>query len=235
MKDNHFYRQKYKFQENFFEIIDTQEKAYWLGFLFADGNVYKKRNSYYIKLSVCDKEVIERFKQDISAEYPITVTYSNNRINPLYSITICSKKMGLDLIDKGCVPCKSLILEFPKNIPKWLNRHFIRGYFDGDGCVCVYNKKYTHTCLSGVKNYVYKRIAINICGTKEFLSKLCSIINIGHVYKEKRKTANCYRLECQDKKRIMRLYNYLYYKSSFCLYKKYAKFKEFYKKDVHRL
>ena len=94
MKDNHFYRQKYKFQENFFEIIDTQEKAYWLGFLFADGNVYKKRNSYYIKLSVCDKEVVERFKQDISAEYPITVTYSNNRINPLYSITICSKKMG---------------------------------------------------------------------------------------------------------------------------------------------
>ena len=235
LHDNTYYRRINTFNENFFENIDTEKKSYWLGFLYADGNIYRYYNSYYIKLSVCDLEIIESFKRDLNASYKISQRTDTLHKRPIYSITISSKKMGLDLIKHGCIPRKSLTLKFPTTIPKYLHRHFIRGYFDGDGCVTVFNKKYFNIYNGVEHNYEYIRIGINICGTFEFLSKLRDIIGFGKVSKEKRRTSNCWRLESQNSKKIRKLYNYLYYKSTTHLNRKFQKFKNFYNKDVHRL
>src|SRR5690606_8445162 len=56
-------------------------------------------------------------------------------------LNLNSKKMYNDLLDKGITPRKSLTLKPPKNVPKDLVRHWIRGYFDGDGSVHIYNDK----------------------------------------------------------------------------------------------
>mgnify|MGYP002625860766 CR=1 FL=1 len=65
------------------------------------------------------------------------VKYSEKNPNwqDQYIFSVSSPKMKVDLIRLGAIPNKSLILEFPKDIPNDLIRHFVRGYFDGDGCI----------------------------------------------------------------------------------------------------
>lgn len=150
---------------DFFEIIDTEEKAYWLGFLFADGNVHGTTNQIELGLSMKDKSHLEKYVKALNLECEVKFrekTKSNR-------VTFFSKKMKQDLIDKGCVPKKSLILERPKNIPNHLNIHFIRGYFDGDGCLSIMRKNkgidlYTPTC--------------KMLGTKDLLTFIQETINL---------------------------------------------------------
>ena len=114
-----------------FEKIDSEEKAYWLGFLYADGYISFSENK--IELSLAEKDVhhIEKFRDFLGI---------NNRIcyRPsvkAYRLSFRSDKCKQDLINQGCTPRKSLTLKFPtsKQVPYELIRHFIRGYFDGDG------------------------------------------------------------------------------------------------------
>lgn len=114
-----------------FETIDTEEKAYWLGFLYADGSVGSADNR--IELGLAEKDVghIEKFRNFIGI--PNKISYRPSTKSYRYSFRSIPCKT--DLIKQGCVPKKSLILEFPteQQVPKELIRHFIRGYFDGDG------------------------------------------------------------------------------------------------------
>ena len=153
-------RKKISSDDTLFEKIDTEEKAYWLGFLYADGNVYynEKRVSYRIELGLAEKDLnhLEKFKKFLNCTNEIK--YRQNI--KAYRIMIGSKKMCNDLIKLGCVPNKSLILTFPTEdqVPLELQRHFIRGYFDGDGCI-TYRK-------SGSSP------GINMLGNLEFLLKI---------------------------------------------------------------
>lgn len=116
---------KLSFDETFFDKIDTKEKAYYLGFIFADGT----HNKYHFKIKIRkkDREVVDRFKKAIRAEQ-IVYKYGKD-----VSFRICSKLI-CDQLDKvGCPANKSLILRYPK-IDKYFNKDFIRGVFDGDGC-----------------------------------------------------------------------------------------------------
>lgn len=137
--------------ENYFEIIDTEEKAYWLGFFFADGNVSKNSNNLEVSLKASDKEHLEKLAKSIN--------YTNNIAIDDVRCRLCfaNKKMKLDLINKGCIPNKSLILEPPKNIPDELIIHFIRGYFDGDGCIAFNEGK-------------HHRPTISVLGTRKMLN-----------------------------------------------------------------
>ena len=110
-----------------FSCIDTEEKAYWLGFLYADGNV--RENKISLELAVKDKEHLEKFNQFMEKEKDILT--SGHRVRCLFM----DKKVYQDLVNLGVVPNKSLILKFPNynQVPKNLIRHFIRGYVDGDG------------------------------------------------------------------------------------------------------
>lgn len=114
-----------------FEKIDTEEKAYWLGFLYADGSVGSKEDKIELGLSEKDLKHIEKFKNFMN----ITNKISYRKNTKSYRISFRSIKCKQDLINKGCVPKKSLVLKFPNEnqVPKELIKHFIRGYFDGDG------------------------------------------------------------------------------------------------------
>lgn len=233
-RSNSFYRKKKYCNESFFEKIDTEEKAYWLGFLFADGNVQQRGNSRLIKIAVCDKEICDKFLKSINADFKTQTFLEKDYYHPgykheVYHVEIYSEKMFNDLNILGCIPKKSLVLKFPdKSIFKSeeLIRHFIRGYFDGDGWI-----------TTGVRNSGKKYISIGFCGTLEFLSKLNEYIPIkGNVYKEKRRITNTYRLLKSGSNNALKFYKYFYENSSIFLKRKYLKFVEYFNntKDVQR-
>ena len=116
---------------NNFEQIDTEEKAYWLGFLYADGSVSSKEDKIELGLAEKDLRHIEKFRDFMGISNKISYRDKTRS----YRMSFRSEKCKQDLINKGCTPKKSLILDFPteNQVPKELIRHFIRGYFDGDG------------------------------------------------------------------------------------------------------
>lgn len=203
-----------KVNDNFFEIIDTEEKAYILGFLYADGYIVKVGNSYKIKISLSkkDKVFLEKISREL-CDYPVKDYITKTKIARSGTIensevTFRSEKMFNDLYKKGLTNRKSLILKFPTNdqVPEFLLCHFIRGYFDGDGSVSVY------TYFSALRNKRYERIEINFCGTFEFLDELRILLNLPNscLKKEKRRITNCYKLQFTGVSRVNNLYNLMY-------------------------
>lgn len=132
---------RFEVNHNYFEKIDTEEKAYWLGFLYADGCVRKTKtgSQLILKLSVKDEDHLNLFKKNIQSEHKITY-YKNKTISkkgtPSTSdsciIRINSNKIVEDLISHGCVPRKTFTIDKP-NIDEKFYKDFIRGYYDGDG------------------------------------------------------------------------------------------------------
>ena len=182
LRGNH----KYTFDENFFEIINTEEKAYWLGFLYADGGVYTdgyKIHSITIKLSIKDKEHLIKFRNSLNSNHNIKEQtrlskFPNGTEKILTSciLRITSIKMFNDLLKCGCIPNKSLILKFPSNkiLPCYLLNHFIRGYFDGDGSISISNRNKQFTML-GTQNFLewVRRILIKKCNLSNTSAAVC--------------------------------------------------------------
>lgn len=151
-KWNRPFKYKYSLDENYFSSINNEEKCYFLGFLLADGTVSKKGNSLSITLQESDRHIIERFKLQLKSESPIRFIENKKPNQSNYvNITFYSKKLCDDLIKLGCINNKSYLLKWNlKNIPDNFLHHFIRGYFDGDGCFCyrLHKGKYLKSTLN---------------------------------------------------------------------------------------
>jgi len=145
----------YSLNECYFEKIDSPEKAYWLGFLAADGCIQAEKGNYrlQIELSTKDRGHLEKFAKAIEFSGPIYYDREHKQVyKKITKIVLCdmigvaSKPMVLDLISHGVIPRKSKILN-PPTIDKHLVSHWIRGYFDGDGSVSLVEKT-QHICGS---------------------------------------------------------------------------------------
>lgn len=128
--------------ERFFEIIDTEPKAYWLGYLLADACIGKsvgERRSLRFYVAAKDKWAIETFATDI--EYGGSIRLPD-KSRGQYGICFNSKKLCGDLINHGYLDWKvsgsSRILD---SIPVELFHHFVRGFFDGDGSISYQKRK----------------------------------------------------------------------------------------------
>lgn len=136
---------------HYFDEIDTEEKAYWLGFLAADGWISKneKTNSGVvgIELQYSDNNHLKKFNKSISGNYQITDRWKTSPVHPdkknhICVIRIFSITMYDTLYNIGFSNNKSFDFEIPE-LRKDLIRHFIRGYFDGDGCFTLTNKSFS--------------------------------------------------------------------------------------------
>lgn len=139
------YNNVYTCNIHFFDMIDTEEKAYWLGYIFADGHISTKNHLMFC-CNIEDIDILYKLKSSLNSNHPI---YYNKDNNPC--ITICNKYICDKLINIGFTHNKSYIVDFNKiknNIPDNLLHHFIRGMFDGDGSIKYYNYDY-------VKGYQY--------------------------------------------------------------------------------
>jgi hypothetical protein len=133
------YGRKYLFNEHYFDIIDNEHKAYWLGFIYADGCHNLKKHSLSITLQERDCELLWQFYKDIEC-YKVVRKRYNKTYNKYYAyIYIQHEYLSAMLLDKGVPQNKSFVINFPDDsiVPFNLKRHFIRGYFDGDGSVSI--------------------------------------------------------------------------------------------------
>ena len=144
--------QIYNRNSHYFDDIDTPNKAYILGILYADGCNTVMHKAIHLSLQEEDKSVLDRIKDEIKYEGPLrfnNIQSKNSQHKNTWSLVINDEYMSQVLCEKGVVPAKSLILTFPTCIPNRLLRHFVRGYFDGDGCVWFDEKRLkcqTQTC-----------------------------------------------------------------------------------------
>lgn len=150
---------KAQFDEHVFDNIDTEEKAYWLGFIYADGCISDNGS---LEIGIIDREHLEKFKMFIKSKNPIRIKHYKEYIS--YNIMNKSKHLRDILISYGCTPRKSLTLKFP-NMNIFQNSSlvipFIRGIFDGDGSVGIskqknYNRPYPRVSLLGTQDIVTK-------------------------------------------------------------------------------
>lgn len=131
-------RKHHIIDENFFNKINSEKKAYILGILYADGNI--RNNGFEISLNETDKKILDDISKiiydDIILTYrkPRKYDKTSNYGNGQYRLIVTSKKMKYDLITHGCVNAKTFKIRFPKFDDITQYPHFIRGYFDGDGC-----------------------------------------------------------------------------------------------------
>lgn len=133
-----------KINEKYFESIKTEEQAYILGFLYADGYNSVKRGRFVIALKAEDKLILERMRDCMEADHIIRIrTYARNDgysahtdgMKTMAYFEVNSRKMSNDLVSYGCGQGKSDRIRFPRQLPQNLWRHFLRGFFDGDGCI----------------------------------------------------------------------------------------------------
>ncbi len=126
---------RYTCDETYFDTIDTEAKAYWLGLIASDGYVTDVRNRLEIGLSgESDRCLLERLKEDIGYTGPIASKQPAYRGSKRHNtLGIASKRLVDALAQHGVVPRKSLILAFNGSLRPDLVRHYARGYFDGDG------------------------------------------------------------------------------------------------------
>ncbi len=111
--------------------------AYVLGFFAADGYVTKnKRGGCFWSIQIVDKELLEQIKVAIGSNHKIGIRVPKNSSKKLYRLQIGSKEMCNDLNRLGMRMKKTKTMLFPL-VPRKYLRHFIRGYFDGDGHVWV--------------------------------------------------------------------------------------------------
>lgn len=207
---------KHVFDLNFFEKIDTEAKAYWLGFLYADGYVGYK-GIVIIGLKESDYQQLENFRSAISND---TIPIKYNKLTKSYAMTACSVKMAEDLVHKGCMQKKSLKLTFPskEQTPEHLLHHFMRGYFDGDGCI------------SNIKAYSPQ---FSVLGTPEFLDRYEEELlkNMNNTKKNKRIHSDSWNAQTEaisyaGVKKMINIYHFLYKDATIYLQRKKERFEE---------
>lgn len=145
-------RRVYPIDEVFFDVIDTEEKAYFLGILYADGAHITERNAVTLSLNEDDKNLLHRLNNLLQPLKPLQYVNINSGRGQ-YRLTIQNKKISKRMLELGLVKAKTHKIIFPEWIDKKLIRHFVRGYFDGDGCVSnrVFSMVGTESFLNSVQ------------------------------------------------------------------------------------
>ena len=244
LKENNIeLKKKYTLNENIFNTIDSEEKAYWMGFIWCDGyNGIRHRNknkTYEFKLSIMseDYQHLEKFNTFLQSNREIKyyVSGSFNKKSKEARLLIANSKFGYILEDKyGLIPNRTDTSKLLNNIPKEFIRDFIRGVVDADGSlICSFTKgeKYSYYKASltistyeeldnFINDYLYEN---NIINCKSKLSK-----------RHKERDGNCFTLKYCGNINAIRLMDWLYKDSKIYLdrkYKKYLKIKEIIKKQ----
>ena len=214
------------FKENFFENIDTEEKAYLLGLYFTDGCVRKDSRcdlnyTIHMQLQARDLEMIEKIKDIFQVNNKIYHDKRNNK--ECYGISFSSRKMAQDLSKYGIIPRKTyetshLPFEY---IPDNLKIHFLRGLFDGDGGFSV-DSSYSKDVSFDFASYHF-----SIC--EEFQKEIDELINKNNhnkIYTNIKDGAQRSRVSWRGKQQVLRIPDILYENATIYLKRKHDKYLE---------
>lgn len=220
--DTQRYWRKHTVNEDTFTLIDSEEKAYWFGFLYADGCVMNWTTPVLsLELTEKDESHLEKFRAFIGSSAPIThrtVKVNDVEYNSV-RIAICSKKIVEDLISHGMIERKTFIKKWP-NIEENLVHHFIRGYFDGNGSFGATEKSRWFSIATGSKDFA-----------NSLSDKFFEIFNrkFNPYFSEKN---NTYTMRKSSKIALIEIYYYIYHESSVYLDRKENDYTRFVKENT---
>ena len=234
---------KYTLNENYFKVLDTPEKAYVLGFIYADGCISHNQDSYRISITQIAerKDILYKIKKELESTSEITLVKDVK--NETYHLNFYSRTLGEDLIKLGCTPNKSLTIQFPNFIPDHLMHHFIRGIFDGDGC--IWNGKRRKMLVkdssreSGFRERIVQNVKFTFTGNVNFISDLQKYLVEKNVVNKATKlnfskaknpnnntSANVCTMEYSGRKQAKQLFDFMYKNATIYCESKYNKFQE---------
>lgn len=194
--------------KKFFDVIDSEEKAYWLGFLFADGHITKKKN-LIIDLSSKDKDHLVKLSKSLYGKDFVKIYSRKNK--EFAKLEVNSVVLSNSLINHGCINNKTFLIRFPFQLDQILQFHFLRGYFDGDGSI------------------IKSKVANNakITSNNDFIMDLKFIFDqyelVSYIDKNSDKIST---IKIYGNNSVLKLYYLLYDNSSVFLERKYNKFIE---------
>jgi len=202
---------------DYFKDVNSPDKAYWLGFLTADGYVYP--DGYKVALCSKDKEAIEKFKAATGSGHAIskikTFDKRTKRTYTRYSLQITCRDFSSNLAALGLKGVKSYRCE-PPNLQPELLQHYIRGLFDGDGSICFLKSKKrrisliaTRPILEMIQTYLIKRfdfshVKFSIIATENG-NDICKL----HIYRKQDQDnfLNFIYVESEEASRLSRKFN----------------------------
>lgn len=212
---------RYSRNRNYFDNINSPNKAYVLGLIYADGCNNRKHNSLTISLQEEDRDLLERVKNEIEYEGDlrlIPLHEKNENYKNQYVLCINDEYISEQLEKLGVVNSKSLILKFPTFLNESLYSHFLRGYFDGDGCIYYDQKR--------------DKSQVHIVGTYEFCSMVSNILNTldckHNIYHPKQSgESNTYVLRTCGNKSSYTFLSWMYKDADIKMERKYRKYLDF--------
>lgn len=235
-------KRKYNIDDNYFNEINTERKAYILGLMYADGCVYSnKRDGKWAKLDLKydDKKLLEDIAIEMKNECPIRRhTYNRNEyfqyqdknyefIHDMCRLSFRSDQLVDDLIKLGCPPSKTFKIVFPSSeiLPDNLVKHFLRGYLDGDGSISEqvreskskYRKTYLHfqITFTGTSSFINS--------TKEYLNK--NVVKFsGNIHSRWDNGRDNYTLFVDGNNIIEKILDWIYEDATIYLERKYNKY-----------
>ena len=157
-------------KEHFFQNINTEENAYFLGLIISDGNIFKdntgRQASISITLDLKDKYLLTKFKEVVNSN--TSIVHDGRGCG---QIAVRSNIMAKDLEQYGVVPRKSYYTYLPQNINDKVMNHLIRGIFDGDGSIQAkinYDNRFlhnfsfcgTHKLMEDISNYCFEKLQL---------------------------------------------------------------------------
>lgn len=183
-----FATKKFSLDEGYFQSIDNSNKAYWLGFCMAD--CYNSMDELIFELAIKDISHLENLKKELKSDQKVKSIKNDKFCKIRFSSRILCK----NLADLGCVPKKSLIVQFP-NINKIYYKDFIRGVFDGDGCIYIGKK--------GKRWSIYS-------GSKLFIEEIQKILLDNNINAKLNSQGRGYTVNLYSKQEINKIYHFLY-------------------------
>lgn len=209
-------KNKFTYNHDFFEDINNEEKAYWLGFLYADGYLDVPDNKLVVETTYSDVEHLNKLIEQLcplKEAKKKTIEKFHNVYDIAY-VYFNSPQICHDLIRAGCTGQKTFTLQFPTStIKAELLPHFIRGYFDGDGSVHPIQKR----------NGIY----VEFCGNEQFLIDLQNfLVAVVEDYSIVAQTAkgNAYAFRKGGDSVSRKLYEFMYTNATVYLERKYNEF-----------
>lgn len=207
---------KYHLNRNALASIETEEDAYILGFITADGYLSESRNTLFIRLHEKDEDILRKISQHFEYDGEIKYTTHDITKNKLCHVLFCSSQLIKNLNQYGLHHNKSLRETFYTSIPNHLTRHYVRGLIDGDGFVQQTGK------------------GIGLCGSKDIITKvaqhLIEQLNLDLDVDRKvrqEKDSNLYRLAFSGQNAV-KIMKYLYEDSRIYLNRKYELAKRYF-------
>lgn len=209
---------KYTYRNDFFDSINSEESAYWLGWMYSDGN----NTGRSIRIQITDLDILEKLKGIIQYNGPLLVSQPRKPHHlTQYCLSIWDRNFSNRLTELGCPPNKTFKIRFPDEtiIPLCLIHHFIRSYFDGDGSVGIFGKR--------------KKPAVQIVGTAHLLEGIIKVVQTGTHYMYRRfpeRNKDNWTLQIMSKGEIKRFMDFIYKDATIYLQRKHDKFQQIFAK-----